>query len=418
MGGAKGKKKQKARQKQQQHQQKLAQDVANRNNNPQVVRQPLKQKSGRGRGRGRGAQGRGRGAEPFSHSRKKDTQRGAIILSAPVEQVPEEGLARHQEIVHAHDEAVMAIVMTGEAVYSASRDKKIKRWKPQPSPIQPGRFELHREVEIHLPEPCWCLAVVGEWLFAGLGDGQIMGWSKAGSTAVLKEGGHKKRVAALLLHEHVLISGGHDTTVKMWQAGQGPQPFVCTHSVSDSLPGAVQCLQVLGNKLWVGGTSGVVLVELTTLRAEKQLLPKKFVAGFLLFEGHMIVAYADGSCIIFDPEGNQKMEQQPLPQGAVIGMVGLESGPRVLLGHSKGQVSSIGLPMFDCKKAWQAFEKCKVMSMCTAGHDGIFLLGGENGNLQLWQRREVVPPAGLVPPAGMVPAPGAPMPIAQMPPVC
>ena len=106
---------------------------------------------------------------------------------------------------------------------------------------------------------------------------------------------------------------------------------------------------------------------------------------------------------------------------------GLESGPRVLCGHAKGQVSSISLPNFVLKKYWHALERCKagrklhvgcagalvllsvargvegtgergkhvvcflflplqVQTLCCAGHDGIYVLGAENGTLQLWQR--------------------------------
>merc|ERR1719330_1108757 len=100
----------------------------------------------------------------------------------------------------------------------------------------------------------------------------------------------------------------------------------------------------------------------------------------------MIVAYSDGSLSIFDATGNPKHTQQPLPAGPVLCVAGLESGPRMLCGHAKGQVSSITLPMFQLKRSWQGMERCKVMSLCCAGHDGIFILGAENGTLQLWQR--------------------------------
>lgn len=349
-----------------------------------------KQRPGRGAGgsNGTAAKGAGRGRGVAIKKGKKGSP-----LCVVVEQVPDEGIVRHQEIPKAHDAAIMAIVMTSDAVYSASLDKKLKRWKPQPSQKEPGRFELQAEVEIPVPDTCWCLHSAGEWLFAGLGNGKIVGWSKSGASTTLSESCHKKRVSALLTHEHVLMSGGADNTVRMWQASPGgPQPFICTHSVSEGIPGAVQHMSVLGSNLWVGGTTGVSLVNLTNLQAAKQLQPKKLVAGFLQFEGHMIVAYADGSCCIFDAEGNRKMQQNPLSPGPVHCMAGLDSGPRVLLGHSKGQVSCVGLPMFDFKLWWQAYAKCKVASMACAGHDGIFLLGGESGSLQLWQRVAVPAP--------------------------
>jgi hypothetical protein len=147
-------------------------------------------------------------------------------------------------------------------------------------------------------------------------------------------------------------------------------------------------MSVLGERLWVGGTSGVCVIELTSLRVTQQLQPRKAVTGFLQFEGHMIAVYSDGTVCIFDPAGNQKLCNPPMPAGPVLCVAGLDSGPRVLCGHAKGQVSSITLPMFQLKHHWQALERCKVQSLSCAGHDGIFVLGAENGSLQLWQRND------------------------------
>merc|ERR1719436_2217414 len=152
-------------------------------------------------------------------------------------------------------------------------------------------------------------------------------------------------------------------------------------------------MAVLGENLWVGGTNGASIIELKTLRVVSQPGPKKFVSGLLQFSGHMIVVYTDGSMRIFDAAGRETHSQPPLSAGPVLCVAGLDVGPRVLCGHAKGQVSSIALPMFEFKQSWQALEKCKVQSLCCAGHDGIFLLGAENGTLQLWQRDPAHAPA-------------------------
>jgi len=145
-------------------------------------------------------------------------------------------------------------------------------------------------------------------------------------------------------------------------------------------------MTVLGDYLWVGGTAGVVKILLASLKVMQTLQPKKFVSAFLQFQEHVIVVYADGSLIIFDPSGTQKHSQQPLPAGPALCVAGLDSGPRVICGHAKGQISSITLPMFELKTYWQAVSRVKVNSLCCAGHDGIFIVGAENGNLQIWQR--------------------------------
>jgi len=289
---------------------------------------------------------------------------------------------RHSEIAKAHDDAVMAIVMAADCIYTASRDKTLKRWKVVKA--SSGKFELAVELEVPLGDVCWCLISAGDWLFCGLGDGTIKGFMKSGTETMLQ--GHTKRVGCLLQHQHVLLSGASDGSIRCWQMNVHTQTFECTHSISEGISGAVTSLAVLGEGLWVGGTSGVALVELATLKVVKHLEPRKFVSGLLQFEGHMIVVYADGSMCIFDGLGAMKHKQPALPAGAVLCIAGLESGPRVLCGHAKGQVSSISLPSFVLKKYWHALEKCKVQTLCCAGHDGIYVLGAENGTLQLWQR--------------------------------
>lgn len=306
------------------------------------------------------------------------------VLGPVVQEVPEDSIYRHQEITRAHSDAVMAIVMDDGVIYTASRDRLLKRWTAKRNPT--GRVELEASLEVPLGEVCWCLISAGEWIFCGLGDGKIKSFSKTGQQADLQA--HTKRVSCLLIHQHVLLSGGSDSSVCCWQMTPGSSSFTCTHKLSRDLPGAVTCMSVLNEKLWVGGSSGLSIVDLATLQAQASLPPAKFVSGLLQFDGHMIVVYADGAVCIFDANGIQKHQQPPLPSGPVLCVAGLESGPRVLCGHAKGQVSSITLPMFQLKKYWQALERCKVTTMCTAGHDGIFLLGAENGNLQIWQRIE------------------------------
>jgi len=341
------------------------------------------EKKKKGRGGAAGGRGAGRGGGQLSGCLPKRGSRGRV-LDPVVETVKEDGLFRHHELPKAHSDAIMAIVMAEDAIYTASRDKLLKRWKPQRNAA--SRFELQADIEVPLGEIAWCLISAGEWIFCGLGNGNIRAYSKTGRELNLE--GHTKRVACLLTHQHVLLSGGADGTVRCWQINPESQTFACTHTISEGISGNVSCLCVMNECLWVGGTSGVSIVELATLRVVAQVQPKKFVAGLLQFQGHMIVVYTDGSICIFDAAGKQTHTQPPLPAGPILCVAGLESGPRLLCGHVKGQVSSVTLPMMQLKKCYQTFERCKVQSMCCAGHDGIFLVAAENGTIQLWQRDE------------------------------
>lgn len=300
------------------------------------------------------------------------------------ELIPEDGMQRHQELIKAHSDGIMAITITEDSIYSASRDKMLKRWK-----VQPGSkgFELRPDVEVPLPDQCLCMVYIGEWLFCGLGNGNIRGFAKSGKQMDLT--GHAKKVTFLLMHETVLLSGGADGSVKLWQMDPATQNMACTHTITEGIPGSVASMLVLGTHLWVGGTSGVSIVDLAALRVVHQLGPRKFVTNFVAYEGHAIVIYQDGNTTIYDAQGNQTLTQAPMPAGPILSASGLEAGPRLLCGHAKGQVSSIELPMFKVRTFWQAFQRCKVQSMACAGHDGIFILGAENGTLQLWQKHPV-----------------------------
>lgn len=339
-----------------------------------IVRAPTHQKQ-KNKGRGRGGKG-----GVFVRDTGQPVWSGRVVTEAR-----DDGLIRHCEVHKAHNDAIMAIVMAEDAVYSAARDKLLKKW----TPVKSGnKWELKLDKEISLPDTCWSMIYYGIWLFCGLGDGRIRAFSKDGRDVTLD--GHKSRCAALLIHEQVLLSGGSDGTVKCWQAApESPAAFTCTHSINTGIPDAVTTMSVLNGALWVAGSSGVTLVDLQNLRPGKDLNPRKFAIGLLQFLGHMIVAYADGSLIVFNSMGEETRVEPPMRAGPIMCLAGLEVGPRLLIGHSKGQMSSVVLqPDFGLKLHWQAFEKAKVQCLTCPGSDGLFLVGAENGTIQLWQRVE------------------------------
>jgi WD40 repeat protein len=346
---------------------------------PGVVRRPEQSKPGSGRN--------GKGQKKLSKSQKKAIKAGVLPQEEVKEYVREDGFLRHQEIPLAHKEAILCICMAGDSLYTGGRDKMLKRWKPARNPAS-GRFEVTSDLEMKLADQCSCIVYVGDWIFCGLANGTIKGYNKAGPETELL--GHSKSVKVILVHQNILISGGTDGTVRCWLP-EGTA-FNCNNTITEGIPGAVQAMCVIGEHLWIGGASGIVVMELSSLRVLQAFGPKKFVAGLLPYEGHLVVLYADGCIRIFEAAGGAEkpcnFAEAPLPAGPSACLAGLEIGPRLLVGHGKGQVSSITLPMFQLKKYWQTFQRCKVQCMTAAGADGIFLIGAENGTLQIWQRQE------------------------------
>lgn len=351
----------------------------------------LKKNRGKGKGKGKG-EGKGKGRNDgvcFDFQRNGTCPRGEECRwrhvfqgASPVERVEEDSIARHTEVARAHAGTIVAIAMTEQGIYTASQDKCLKRWKPTKG--ADGRFELAPEVQIPLQEACFSLFCGGGWLFCGLWDGSIIGYSQDGANVTLK--GHTKRVTAIREHQGVLISGSADREVRLWQLDPGTKEFKCTHTISESMPGSISCLQVLGEHLFVGGMSGIAMCNLARLEVSRLLPPQRSVVAFLEFQGHAIAGYGDGSIRIWDAEGNLKSDVKPMAAGPILSLAGLESGPRVLVGHSRGQVSTIALPDFTFKASFQAFADGGVESIMCPGHDGLFLLGSKSGALQLWQR--------------------------------
>lgn len=332
-------------------------------------KQPVGGRSkGHSRGRGKG-KGRGR------YDREDDLSRVRRVT-----RVEAENMMQHCLVAKAHGSAVTCMAMTEQGIYTTSSDKSLKRWKPVKD--GEGRFTLHPEVTVPLADSCFTLHHFGGWLFCGLLNGDIQAFSQEGKD--LKLQGHRRQVTCIIAHQNVLITGGNDCSVKLWQMDPGTKQFSCTHTLEESLPGQIRKLHVLGNNLVVAGSKGLAIVDLQTLKVSKILPPTQSVSEVLEYEGHIIVAYSEGSFRIFDAEFNLKTEVAPLPAGFVLTIAGLESGPRVLCGHANGKVSTIHLPSFQFGVDFQT--GCRVDCILCVGHDGIFLIGAQDGSLQLWQK--------------------------------
>jgi len=342
----------------------------------------------RGRGRGKG-KGKGRGGSDGESrlykppgARRRDGDEEIVVERQVTEKVDAEKMLRHCE-VPGHTAPISAIAMTPEGIYTASQDKKLKRWKPTPGPD--GRFNLVMDQEVPLPEAVHSMICTDGWCMCGLWNGEIKAFNVDGTQTTLA--GHTKKVTSMVLHKGILISASMDTQVRLWQFDPATRGFNCLNVLKDDMPGPIFNLVVLGdNLLFIGGMNGVAIMDLQTLRVNKSLPPAKSVTGFLVFEGHVIVSYQDGSLKVIAADGTSKKEVSMLQGGPVHCIAGLVPGPRVLVGHNRGQVSTISLPMFEFQTQFQAFLNNAVECVFATNHEGMFVLGSKSGALQLWQK--------------------------------
>lgn len=331
------------------------------------------------KGKGRG---RGKGDNLYRPPGMRDRSDVNVRIDQVItEKVDEESIVRHCE-VKAHTGAICAIAMTEQGIYTASQDKSLKRWKPQKDAS--GRYQLLQELNVPLDDGCFSMYCAGGWIFCGLWSGTVKAFSQDGVNTDLR--GHTKRVTAITQHQGILITGSAGRDVRLWVMDPNTKVFNCTHTLTESMPGSINCLHILGGNLWAGGMSGIAVIDLVSLKVTKLLPPTRSVTSFLEFQGHVVAAYGDGSLRVFDAEGSMKSEMPSLAGGSIQAIGGLESGPRLLCGHGHGQVSTITLPDFNFKTQFQAMLDTSIDSLMCAGQDGLFLLGCKKGNLQLWQR--------------------------------
>jgi len=315
--------------------------------------------------------GRGTASVPI-HSKVLDAG-DSVALS--------DGFYRHHWIQDAHEKSITAICVATDAVYTTSADGSLKRWRPHKT--DDNLYELVAEMVVLLGDPCWCMAHANQWLFCGLSTGPIRAFCESGKDVTLS--GHSQGVSAMVVHQGVLLSGSAEGTVRGWQWTEQAGSFVNSHTVDNLIPSQVRSLAVMNDQLWVGGATGVTVVELATLGRAVQLQPDRKVAALLEFQSHMIATFSDGSVCIYDGNGGTTHSQPALKAGSVIAVTGLECGPRVLFGHGRGEISSIELPSFALKCSWKGVLR-KIRSLCSARHDGLFIMGAEDGSLHVWQR--------------------------------
>lgn len=285
-----------------------------------------------------------------------------------------------QHLPQAHSEAISAICMTPEKIYTASHDGMLHTWYVVAG--SDGGLQLRFGEAFSLGCDCWCLACYGQWLVCGLSDGHIRVFTATGGDSSTPA--HNGGVSSLLWHKDVLVSGGANGRVRFWKRDEQHATINKEFEIMEQMPGQVRCLDVHGEALWVGGSAGITIVELATLARFKKAGPKSKVNAFLSYQGHMIAAYGDGTVRVFNALSEVTHTQEPIA-GDIMCMVGIEEGPRVLLAHTSGALTSIELPSFAVRCTWKTSD---LLFRClfSAGHNGIALFGSTIGDLQIWQR--------------------------------
>ncbi|KAL2318641.1 hypothetical protein Fmac_032517 [Flemingia macrophylla] len=148
-----------------------------------------------------------------------------------------------QESIHAHNDAVNAVVCGSEGImFSGSADGTVKVWRREPR----GKGLKHAAVKTLIKQECAVTALAmdaeGAMVYCGASDGLVNFWEREKNYAhggVLK--GHKLAVLCLAAPGSLVFSGSADKTICVWKRDGVIHTCV---SVLTGHEGPVKCLAV------------------------------------------------------------------------------------------------------------------------------------------------------------------------------
>ncbi|KAK1258157.1 hypothetical protein QJS04_geneDACA021693 [Acorus gramineus] len=134
------------------------------------------------------------------------------------------------ESVAAHDDAINAVAVAGDGtVYTASADRRVRVWSPD---RDSQRHVLIATLEKHKSSVnALALSEDGRILYSGACDRSILVWEREESAdhMVVRGAlrGHTRAILCLMNVGDLLFSGSADRTVRMWRRVRGSGQYCC-----------------------------------------------------------------------------------------------------------------------------------------------------------------------------------------------
>lgn len=289
-----------------------------------------------------------------------------------------------------HASAVQCMAMVDNKVYSGGRDERLFMWQGN----KPGGrdFELQQDgqpipltssiTSIHY-EP------TSKWLFLGCWRGEIQAYCKDPVKECRLEG-HRRCISCLTIHSSVVISGSHDSTVRLWTANPQVGNFQPCGQPLANPTGQVHAVRVFNDGLWVGGDTGITCFDLNTLQAKGTIPSQAGVASMFNFQGYMIAAFKNGEVKIFDSAGAQtylhtQKGEHTTNTAVEMMMHPFENKPMLLCGQEFGYVTVYDLPDFRARGTFYAKQNSDIRAILDVQADGMFLTAGHHGDIMVWQ---------------------------------
>jgi len=285
-----------------------------------------------------------------------------------------------------HFNAVNALCMVGDKIYTAGRDKQLMGWRGAPTA---GGLELVQDgAPVVMPSDIktMCAEPTSKWLFCGMWRGDIHAFCQDCLEDRLV--GHTRFVSSIAVHSGVVISGSNDSTVRLWTPNGGR--FQACGQPMNNPSGAVTSVKVVNDSLWVGGQTGITCFDLTTLQAKGTLLAPAPVTGLLEYGGYVIAAFRNGDVKIYDGAGQEGYHHPARGEHNTNYAVEIMEHPVtkkaiLLCGQQFGFVTAYDLPDFHPRGSFVARHNSDITAVLDAKVDGMFLTSGFGGDVTIWQ---------------------------------
>jgi len=289
-----------------------------------------------------------------------------------------------------HRSAINCMCMVDDQVYTADRDNNLCMWRGEQSPAvgfqlteAASPIKLTSSVNSMLYEPS------SKWLFCGLWRGEIQAFCK---DPVLDDRltGHRRSVNSIAVHSSVVVSGSADGTVRLWTISPQAGRFQCHGQPLNNPTGPVNSVRVFSEGLWVGAEQGVTCFDLNTLQPRGTIPSQHAVVGMLEFQGYMLVAFKNGDVRIFDGTGGESYchpsrGEHTTNTAVELMMHPVTQKPLLLCGQDFGFVTAYDLPDFRPRGSFVAKSQSHIRSLLDVKADGMFLTGGQHGDVMMWQ---------------------------------
>ncbi|KAL6748420.1 WD40 repeat-like protein [Haematococcus lacustris] len=242
---------------------------------------------------GRGYRGRGRQSWGRSSGGNRDPPREREKQARDEDIMPDDVAALTQLTGHTQKISAITFDSNTAQLYSSSSDGTVRAWSAVSGQCV-STVEVGGEVD--------CLLVGGGYLFAGYRkgtEGIIKVWNMATSASHLLTG-HKGSINAMVIASVALVSGGTDSSIRVWNFNQQAGIFMSQAIITKEDGGhdcSVLALSVSGTHMFSADRRGGILVWDLASGKSVQRLPNahaESVMSMLMFESYLLSAGMDG----------------------------------------------------------------------------------------------------------------------------